>query len=247
MTMNRALTFAKRNRKEILRDYLSLIFLFAFPILMLVLFYLIFHSRASQFERQYLAPSRIGFSHAFLSLLLARLISSDRDTAFINRLYTTPLKPAEFILGYALSVLPLGFVQSLSVSLIGGCFQASLFSVNRNFLLSSVLSEVLFIGLGILFGSLFPPKAVGGVCSVLIAGQSILSGRWFPQEGLSKSFVLFRKCLPFKNIADRLRNIARGCSDLWQGIFLPRLILFAYRVLSFVFGIFTFRLQTKEK
>lgn len=53
--MNRALTFAKRNRKEILRDYLSLIFLFAFPILMLVLFYLIFHSRASQFERQYLA------------------------------------------------------------------------------------------------------------------------------------------------------------------------------------------------
>ena len=129
-SVKRVEVFAKRCLKEILRDRLSLIFLFLFPIILLVLFYSIFHSFISQFEIIYLAPSMISFSHVFLSLFVAIIIANDKESLFITRLYTTPLKSYEFILGYFLSVIPIGLIQTCIILIISVILNPNFFSWN---------------------------------------------------------------------------------------------------------------------
>ena len=122
----RALT--GRSIREIIRDPLSLVFLLAMPMVMLVLFYAIFHKLTAQFEMPNLAPGIIVFSQAFLTLFTGLLISQDRGTAFLTRLYVTPARSYEFVLGYVLAMLPLSFVQSALFFLVAGAIEPSFFS-----------------------------------------------------------------------------------------------------------------------
>ena len=102
----RIVALTKRNLLEIVRDPLSLMFLIAMPLGMLVLFYFLFHRLTPQFEMRYLAPGIIVFSQAFLSLFVGLLISMDRASAFLTRLYVTPARSYEFVLGYTLAMIP---------------------------------------------------------------------------------------------------------------------------------------------
>ena len=81
----RIFTLTKRNLKEILRDPISLVFLLGMPLIMLILFYYIFHNLTSQFEMRYLAPGIIVFSQAFMALFVGLLMSLDRASAFLAR------------------------------------------------------------------------------------------------------------------------------------------------------------------
>lgn len=47
-----------------------------------------------------------------MTLFSATLISRDRTTALLERLYTTPLTAADYIGGYLLPLLPLALGQS---------------------------------------------------------------------------------------------------------------------------------------
>ena len=73
-SLSRIITLTKRNLKEIIRDPLSLIFTIGLPLLMEILFYLIFSKLTSQFEMRYLAPGIVVFSQSFLSLFVGLLI-----------------------------------------------------------------------------------------------------------------------------------------------------------------------------
>ena len=120
--LHRVLTLTKRNLKEIIRDPISLIFIIGLPLLMEVLFYLIFHELTSQFEMKYLAPGIVVFSQAFLSLFIGLLISIDRTTSFLTRLFVSKAKSYEFILSYALALIPIVLVQSILFFLVGIIF-----------------------------------------------------------------------------------------------------------------------------
>ena len=62
----RALVFASRNIKEILRDPLSYAFSLGLPIVMLVVFYVVFYSEAAYwFSLELLTPGIAVFSFAF--------------------------------------------------------------------------------------------------------------------------------------------------------------------------------------
>ena len=78
-SFSRILTLTGRNIKEILRDPLSLVFTLGFPLLLEVLFYLIFHKMTSQFEMKYLAPGIVVFSQSFLTLFVGILLATDRN------------------------------------------------------------------------------------------------------------------------------------------------------------------------
>ena len=80
-SVSRILTLTKRNLKEIIRDPISLIFIIGLPLLMEVLFYLLFGGLTSQFEMKYLAPGIVVFSQAFLTLFIGLLISLDKSSA----------------------------------------------------------------------------------------------------------------------------------------------------------------------
>ena len=111
--MNRILTLTKRNLKEIVRDPLSLVFIILLPLAMEILFYFIFHELTTQFEMKYLAPGIVVFSQSFLTLFIGLLLSIDRNTSFLTRLYVSKAKSHEFIISYALAMLPIVFVQSI--------------------------------------------------------------------------------------------------------------------------------------
>ena len=244
----RILTLTGRNIKEILRDPLSLLFTLGFPLFMEVLFYLIFHKMTSQFEMRYLAPGIVVFSQAFLTLFVGILISTDRSTSFLTRLYVSRAKSYEFVLAYALAIVPVVAVQSVLFFLVGGILDHSIFGVGMIFaILLSFVTSLLFIAIGILLGSICNEKSVGGVSSIVIAGQSLLSGMWFPIDGLNKGVITFMNILPFRNASMLVQNTMNGIGDLFKDFFLPLIILVAYTIVAFVVAVLVFRAKMKSK
>ena len=108
----KTLAFAKRCAKEILRDPLNVFFGLGFPIVLLFLLSAIQANIPVEiFEIERLAPGIAVFGLSFLSLFSATLISKDRNSSLLQRLYTTPLTASDFILGYTLPLIPMAVVQ----------------------------------------------------------------------------------------------------------------------------------------
>ena len=240
-SFGRILTLAKRNVKEILRDPLSLVFAIAMPLGMEVLFYFLFHGQTAQFEMVYLAPGIVVFSQAFLALFAGLLIAQDRSSAFLTRLYVSRARSYEFIFGYAFALLPLILVQSVLFFLVGGAIDPSIFSVRMiPGVFLSLVTALFYVGMGILLGSVCTEKSIGGIASIVIAGQSLLSGMWFPPESIGKGVLVVMRCLPFKNATDLMQRALTGFSSAWD-FFLPFLIVVGYTVAAFVAAVLTFK------
>lgn len=245
-SLGRIITLTKRNIKEILRDPLSLVLTMALPLLMEILFYLIFHKMTVQFEMKYLAPGIVVFAQAFLTLFTGLLISTDRRTSFLTRLYVSRARSYEFIFGYALAVLPLALAQSVLFFLAGGLFDTSMFSARLvPAILLSLVTSLFFIAAGILFGSICSEKSIGGVSSIVICGQSVLSGMWFPVEGLSGGVLTLMNVLPFKNATALVQNVIVGVNDSFRDLIRPLLIVLGYTAVMFVAAILAFRRKMK--
>lgn len=246
-SVKRIKTLTKRNLLEILRDPLNLAFMLGLPLLMEVLFYAIFHKMTSQFEIKYLAPGIVVFSQAFLTLFSGLLIALDRSTSFLTRLYVSSTRSYEFIFGYTFALLPISLIQSTLFFVIGGLLDVSFWSVTMLLgLVFSLVTSFLFIGLGILFGSLCTEKSIGGVASVVIMGQSLLSGMWFPTEGMGKGFITVMNVLPFRNATTLLQNAVNGYQALFTDIVRPLLVLAAYAAVAFTVAILVFRRNMKN-
>lgn len=247
-SLSRTIILTKRNFKEILRDPLSLVFTLGMPLFMEILFYFIFHNLTSQFEMKYLAPGIVVFAESFLSLFVGLLIALDRSTSFLTRLYVSKAKPYEFIFSYALSIVPIVFIQSLLFFLVGGIIDSSIFGIGMILaILISIIPSLFYIGIGILLGTICNEKSIGGISSIVIAGQSVLSGMWFPIEGLNEGIVALMDALPFRNATRLVQNIMNGINDSFQDFILPLIIVLAYTVVSFVVAIILFRRKMVSK
>ena len=102
--MRKMLFFARRNQKEMLRDPISLFFGVLFPVILLLLLTVIDRSLPAEaqmdlFRANKLAPGITVFSLSFISLFAAMLIAKDRGSSFLLRLYTSPMRSRDFILG----------------------------------------------------------------------------------------------------------------------------------------------------
>ena len=247
-SLSRITTLTQRNFKEILRDPLSLIFTIGMPLSMEILFYLIFHNLTAQFAMKYLAPGIVVFAQSFLALFVGLLIAMDRSTSFLTRLYVSQTKSHEFIFAYALSIVPIVAVQSILFFLVGGIFDASIFSIGMIWaILLSLVTSLFFIAIGLLLGTLCNEKSIGGISSIVIAGQSILSGMWFPLEGLSAGMVAFMDALPFRNATMLIQNVMNQNAITFQDFGRPFLILFAYTIVTFAAVIILFKQKMKSK
>lgn len=212
----RTAAFASRNTKEILRDPLTLIFGLGFPLVLLVLLSAINagipkEANNTMFTIQNLAPGISVFGLSFLALFSSMLISKDRTASFVLRLFTSPIKPADFILGYTLPMLPMALVQSAI------CYAAALFyglPLSPDLLLATVVNlpiAVVFIALGLLFGALLNEKAVGGVCGALLTNLSAwFSNIWFDTSMVGGWFKTVADALPFSHAVNAARAAAAG-------------------------------------
>ena len=242
----RMLTFASRNTKEILRDPLNLFFGLGFPMVLILLRSAIqANIPVSLFEIQHLTPGIAVFGLSFMTLFSATLISKDRGSALLQRLYTTPLTPLDFILGYTLPIVPIAVAQSII------CYVAAIFlglevSVNILWAVLCILpTSLLYIALGLLCGSVLTDKQVGGVCGALLTNLSAwLSGVWFDLELVGGAFEAIAHALPFYHAVELEQALFRG--DF--GIALPHLLVVAlYSILAAGAAVWCFLGQMKKQ
>lgn len=208
----RLLTFAKRNAKEILRDPLNLGFLFGFPVVLLLLLSAIqANIPVSLFEIAHLSPGVAVFGLSFMTLFSATIISKDRQSSFVQRLYTTPMRPVDFILGYTLPLIPIAMAECLVTYAFAVILKLE---INVYILISILLMipvALLYIGLGLLCGSIFNDKQVGGICGALLTNVSAwLSGIWFDLELMGGAMKKIAYALPFVHTVEMQRAIIRG-------------------------------------
>lgn len=237
----RALT--GRNAKEILRDPLSLAFLYALPLLMLVLFYSLFSSQTDQFRMEYLAPAVAAFANTFLTLFLGLLIAADRTSSFIVRLYTTRIRSYEFILAYAAALLPIGVSQTALLLIAAGLVDPVFPSVGiLRGVIAGIPVELLFIGFGLLLGTICNERSVGGVSSAVVMAQSVLSGMWFPMQGMSERFIRVLNVLPFRSASMLMQNAVSGIG----GVGRPLIILLAYTIAVIAVSILLYQRKMRQ-
>ena len=208
----RMLTFAGRNTKEILRDPINLAFGLGFPLALILLLRAIqANIPVELFELQHLTPGIAVFGLSFLTLFSASMIAKDRGSSLLQRLYTTPLRPFDFIFGYTLPIVPIAVLQCIVcylVALILG-MQAS---VNILYAVISIVPiSVLYIALGLLCGSVLNEKQVGGICGALLTNLTAwLSGVWFDLDLVGGLFKRISYALPFVHAVDMQRAILVG-------------------------------------
>lgn len=208
----KSLTFAKRITKELLRDPINLIFGLGFPLVLLGLLSAIqANIPVAMFEIGHLTPGITVFGLAFMSLFSATIISKDRSSSFLQRLYTTPLKPLDFILGYTLPLIPLSVLQCVV------CYIAAIIlglEITINILYAVLLIvpvSLLYVALGLLCGSILNDKQVGGVCGALLTNLSAwLSGIWFELELVGGVFEKIAYALPFVHAVEMERAALCG-------------------------------------
>ena len=208
----RMLTFAKRCTREILRDPLNLMFGLGFPVILLLLLSAIqANIPVDLFQIEHLAPGIAVFGLSFMTLFSATLLARDRETSFLQRLYTTPLKSMDFILGYILPIIPIALAQSIICFLIAVLLGLPV-TVNILFAVSMMLPVSLFyISLGLLCGSIFNVKQVGGICGALLTNLSAwLSGIWFDLELVGGVFKKIANLLPFIHAVELERAMMSG-------------------------------------
>ena len=242
----RMLTFAKRCAKEILRDPLNLMFGLGFPVVLLFLLSAIqANIPVPLFEISSLAPGIGVFGLSFLTLFSATLIARDRESALLQRLYTTPLTATDFILGYILPVLPMAILQSTLCYLISAPLGLSIKPSLLYALILMLPIALFYISLGLLCGSVFNVKQVGGICGALLTNLSAwLSGIWFDLDLVGGTFRKIANLLPFVHAVELQRASVSG--DL--GAALPHIFpVVGYMVLTLACAIALFLRQMKQQ
>lgn len=242
----RMLTFAKRNAREIIRDPLTVFFGLGFPLVLILLLSAIqANVPVSLFEIQHLTPGITVFGLSFMTLFSATLISKDRGSSLLQRLYTTPLTPLDFILGYTLPILPLAVAQSAICYAVALCLGLEI-TVNILYAILLIVPVSLFnIALGLLFGSILNDKQVGGICGALLTNLSAwLSGVWFDLELVGGLFQKIAYVLPFVHAVELERAALSGSfADI-----LPHLLwVLAYTILAIFMAVYLFLRQMKRQ
>jgi ABC-2 type transport system permease protein len=238
--MNAMQAFSGRNTKEILRDPLNLAFGLGFPVVLLLLLTAIQSNiPVDLFQLDRLTPGIAIFGLSFVSLFSATLISKDRTTSFLMRLFASPMKAADYILGYTLPLLPMALTQAVLCYAVAGLLGLQLSISVLIAILTTLPAAALFIGIGLLCGSALNDKQVGGICGALLTNLSAwLSGTWFDLNLVGGVFKKIAYALPFAHAVDAGKAAMSGdfaaiMPHLWWVI--------GYALLALVAAVLVFR------
>ncbi len=245
----RAYVFASRNTKEILRDILTLFFGLAFPLVILLLLYAIGsavpeEAHLDMFDIEILTPGITVFGLSFIALFSAQLIAKDKTTSFMMRLFTSPIKSSEFILGYTLPLIPMSLAQTLI------CYITAIIlglEFTPNILLAAVVNipiALVFIALGLLCGTVLSEKAVGGICGALLTNLSAwFSNIWFDTALVGGWFEGIANALPFAHAVNAARYALNG---EFESVMPDLLWVIGYAVVLLAVAIVIFTVKMKR-
>ena len=239
-------SFAKRCAREILRDPVNLGFGLGFPLVLLLLMSAIqANIPVTLFEIEKLTPGICVFGLSFMSLFSATLIAKDRESAFLQRLYASPLRGVDFILGYMLPVLPIALAQGTVCYIVALCLGLEI-TINMLYaILGMVPVAVFYIGMGLLCGSMLNVKQVGGICGALLTNLSgWFSGVWFDLELVGGVFKKIADLLPFVHGVEMEKALLSGDFGRALSEAVPVLL---YGVVTTVIAVFFFLRQMKRQ
>ena len=184
-------------------------------------------------------PGIAVFGLMILVSTAAEIIAGDRERGFLSRMFTTPARPWDFILGYALPFIPvliastliyLGVGMALGLTVVGNLGHAFLI-----FFLIGLCS----IGIGMIVGSLVKSESQAGVSWLFVVPIAMISGAWFTVELMPPALKSIAGALPFIHAIDASRAVINGSS--FSAIILDLYWVIGWAVVLFAAGILLFR------
>lgn len=235
--------FAKRNFKEILRDPISIAFCIGLPVVLLLLMGTIQKNVPVEiFKLNVFTPGIALFSFAFITLFAGTLISKDRSSSFLMRLFSSPLKPKEYIVGYSLPLILVALLQSV-ICFVVAIIMGLNFNINIIYTILVLMPiSIMFIGFGILLGSLLNDKQVPGVASILVQIVALSSGMWFDLNLIGGTLKTICNLMPFAHALNMIQAVLNGNTIILSDI----LWVLGYTIVIVVLAIIVFRKQMKK-
>lgn len=240
----RHIYFAKRNFKEILRDPLSLVLGVVLPVVFILLFTTISKNAPIEvFKPVNIVPGITIFGFTFITMFLGLLIAKDKSSSFLTRLFISPLKPKDFILGYSIPLLPFSLIVGI-VCLLVGLVVGVPASLALVYTLVSFIPYILFsIFIGIFLGVVCNETQIMAIGNIYIIASSILGGAWVDIEILGEEIKSIAEVLPFSHAIEASRIALAGRQDnMWTHL----LIVSIYAVLFFLLSIYFFNRKMKS-
>lgn len=240
----RMLTFAQRNRKEILRDPLTLFFSILLPIIIMFLFSIMQKNMPIDlYSIENLTPGIVVFSFSFITLFSGMLLGRDKSTSFLTRIFASPMTATDFIVGYTLPLLPVAILQCvicfISAFVLDLPFNINVFTA---FIVLLIIS-FLYIGFGILLGTFLTDKQVGGAFAIFVNLSAWLSGAWFELDMIGGTFKTISYLLPFAHARDATRATLAG---EYGSLYTPLLWVIGYTTVIYFIAISGFKKKMKS-
>ena len=180
-------------------------FCVGFPIFMILLFQIILKysdGKTPIFEVKSLIPGIMMFSYSLLMLMSALLISKDKSSAFLKRLYTSPMKSHNYIIGYFIPYFIIGIFQSIICIILGYIFGAInntgfiTFFDSLLLIIEMIPMMAINIFIGMSLGMVLNDKSAPAITSIFISCSGVLGGAWMPLDTMPE-FEVFARFLPF--------------------------------------------------
>src|SRR5690625_4162663 len=237
--------FATRNRKEILRDPLSIVFGIGFPLVILILLSFLQKSLPGMsdiFAIENFVPGIAVFGLTFISLFSGMLISGDRSSSYLMRLFTSPLSGIDYIIGYSYPLLPMAILQS-AICFLTGVILGMPVSVNILFSIVALIPvAVLFISIGLMMVSVLSQKQMNGAGAILTNSVLFLGGIMIPLNTIGGTFQTICNLLPFVHAVDLVQSVL---SDNYSEVFQHLWWVLGYTAVIFILAVIFFKKKMK--
>lgn len=236
--------FAQRNFKEILRDPLSLILGVLLPVFFILLFSTISKNAPIEvFKPVSIVPGITIFGFTFITMFLGLLIAKDKSTSFLTRLFISPLKPKDFIIGYSIPLLPFSLIIGVAC-LIVGVYVGLPVSLKIVYTLISFIPYILFsVFVGIFLGLVCNEAQIMAIGNIYIIASALLGGAWMDLNMLGVTVKNITEFLPFSHAIEFSRIIL---SDRQENIWIHLIVVSGYAIIFFFLSVYFFTRKMKS-
>ncbi|MFF1540575.1 ABC transporter permease [Microbacterium sp. NPDC058269] len=244
MNGRRMLATAGRVLTQLRHDPRSIALMLIAPSLLVGLFAWLFSDQDGVFD-QFGGAILALFPFIVMFLITSITTLRERRSGTLERLMTTPLEKADFILGYALAFGLMALLQavitvSFAVGVCGLDVEGPLWQLG----LVAVVDALLGTALGLL-ASAFAQTEFQAVqfMPLLVFPQIILGGLFMPRDQMPDVLQTISDWLPLSYAIDTINAVAAG--DEGGDVFGPLLIVVAFAVGALVLAALTLKRRTR--
>ncbi|WP_149084436.1 MULTISPECIES: ABC transporter permease [Microbacterium] len=244
MNSGRLLATAGRVLTQLRHDPRSIALMLIAPSLLVGLFAWLFSDQDGVFD-QFGGAILALFPFIVMFLITSITTLRERRSGTLERLMTTPLGKADFILGYALAFGLMALVQAvITVSFAVGVCGLEVDGPLWQLGLVAVVDALLGTALGLL-ASAFAQTEFQAVqfMPLLVFPQIILGGLFMPRDQMPDVLHAISDWLPLSYAIDTINAVAAG--DEGEDVFGPLLIVAAFAVGALMLAALTLRRRTR--